>query len=470
MSDPVQGVVRPQPPRVMGLRDVVLFNIIAIVGTRWFTTAASQFGLASLSLWVLAMVVFFLPSATAVRELVDIDPGSGGLYRWVSRALGPLHGFLAGWCYWVNNLFYFPSLLVSAAAILAYAGGPSTVHLGNEPRFIAVVSLVALWFATWLNVVGLRVGKWLSNIGAFWGTWLPTMLFVLLAAWALIAHGSATPVTARALVPSRFDFPSIYLFSTMLFAYGGLELAPTMGGEITDPAATLRRGVVVSGVLIVGLYMLGTTAMLVALPQETVSITNGMPQAVAALVGRLAAAPLAPLAGVIALLLTVGNLGGVGAWAAGGARLPYVAGVDRALPEAFGRLHPRWHTPYVSLLVQAGLASVFIVLSLLGATVTGAYLVLVQATIILFFIPFLYMFAAYLRLRRQRTMRTLVTGISGFLSVLFGIVLSVVPPPGEPWVLFEIKLIGGVVGFFGIGLWLARRSVSNGTASGPSAA
>ena len=468
MSEPQGSGGSVLPPRVMGLRDVVLFNIIAIVGTRWFTTAASQFGLSSLSLWVFAMVVFFLPSATAVRELVDIDPGSGGLYRWVSRALGPRHGFLAGWCYWVNNLFYFPSLLVSTAAILAYAGGPSTVHLGNEPRFIAVVSLVVLWFATWLNLVGLRIGKWLSNLGAFWGTWLPTIVFVLLAAWALVAHGSATPVTARALVPSRFDFNSIYLFSTMLFAYGGLELAPTLGGEITDPAATLRRGVVVSGIVIVGLYILGTASVLVALPPETVSITNGMPQAVAALVGRLSAPGLASLAAVIALLLTVGNIGGVGTWAAGAARLPYVAGVDRALPEAFGRLHPRWRTPYISLLFQAGVASVFIVLSLIGASVTGAYLVLVNATIILFFIPFLYMFAAYLRLRRRRTARTLVTGVSGFLAVLFGIVLSVVPPSGEPWMLFEAKLIGGVVGLLVIGLWLARRSVSGGTASGAS--
>src|SRR2546426_10120453 len=85
-----------QLPRVMRLRDVVLFNITAIVGLRWLTTAASQFGLASLGLWLLAMLVFFLPSAVAVRELADIDPGAGGVYRWGRRAFGPLHGFVAG--------------------------------------------------------------------------------------------------------------------------------------------------------------------------------------------------------------------------------------------------------------------------------------------------------------------------------------------------------------------------------------
>ena len=103
----------------MGLRDVVLFNITAIVGLRWLTTAASQFGVAALPLWVVAMLVFFIPSALAVRELADIDPGAGGLYRWVSRAFGPRQGFLAGWGYWVNNLFYYPSLLVATAATVS---------------------------------------------------------------------------------------------------------------------------------------------------------------------------------------------------------------------------------------------------------------------------------------------------------------------------------------------------------------
>src|SRR5437773_10936979 len=105
-----------QLPRVMRLRDVVLFNISAIVGLRWLTTAARQVGLASLGLWLVAMVVFFLPSAIAVRELSDIDPRAGGVYRWVRRAVGPLHGFVAGRGCWGNNLFYFPWLPGTTAA------------------------------------------------------------------------------------------------------------------------------------------------------------------------------------------------------------------------------------------------------------------------------------------------------------------------------------------------------------------
>ena len=220
---------RAELPRVMGLRDVVLFNITAIVGLRWLTIAASQFGLASLLLWAVAMVIFFLPSAVAVRELADIDPGAGGIYRWVSRAFGARQGFIAGWGYWVNNLFYFPSLLVATAAIAAYAGGPRFVHLGEDTTFVAVVSLAGLWLAVGMNLVGLRVGKWLQNAGAY-GTWVPLLAFVVLAVWSLTRHGSATAFTVPDLVPHQFDFQSINLFGLMLFAFGGLELAPTLGG------------------------------------------------------------------------------------------------------------------------------------------------------------------------------------------------------------------------------------------------
>src|SRR6059058_4733299 len=451
-------------PRAMRLRDVVLFNVTAIVGLRWLTTAG-RICPPSLALWGLAMVVFFLPSALAVRELTDVDPREGGIYRWVTRAFGPRHGFVAGWGYWVNNLVYYPSLLLTSAAMAAYIGGPGFVHLADSKWFIAGFSLGNLWIAVGLNLVGLRVGKWVQNLGAY-GTWLPAAIFVLLALWSFATHGSATPFTARALVPTHLDLPLLSLFATMTFAFAGLELAPTLGDEIRDPVATLRRGILLSGIGVVAMYLLGTAAMLVALPAETVSVTNGMPQATAALVQRLGVAWLAPVAALVAILLALGNLGGVGAWLAGSALLPFVAGVDGALPPAFSRIHPRWHTPHLALLVQGALATVFVVASLVGSTVKNAYLVLTQTTLILFFIPYLYLFAAYLRLRRARTAATGLIGLVGLAAVGFSILLGFVPPgdDGRPW-MYEAKVVGGVIGFMGLGLLLARRGVSEGTAS-----
>ncbi len=444
-------------PRVMRLRDVVFFNITAVVGLRWLTTAA-QFGPASLGLWILALVIFFLPSAAAVRELTDIDPGAGGLYRWVSRAFGPRHGFIAGWAYWVTNLVYFPSLLVATAAIAAYAGGPRGVHLEDTTWFVGAVSLVVLWLAVGLNVVGLRVGKWLPNAGAY-GTWVPAAIFVGLATWSLVAHGSATQFAPRHLVPERLDLGLANFFATMTFAYAGLELAPTLGAEIQDPVATLRRGVVVSGVAVVAMYLLGTVATLVALPAQQVSITNGMPQATAALVARLGTPGLAPAAAIVAVLLVIGNGGGIGAWLAGSARLPFAAGVDLLLPPAFARVHPKWQTPWVALLVQGGLATVFVVAGLIGASVRDAYVTLTSATIVLSFIPYLYVFGSYLRLQRRRTLLTVTGGWTGLAAVALSIALSFIPPAVGSPIAFELKVGGGVTVLLGVGVVLAARNL-----------
>ena len=200
----------------------------------------------------------------------------------MTRAFGPRHGFLAGWGYWVNNLVYYPSLLLTSGAMAAYIGGPGSVHLAESKWFIATFSLGNLWIALGLNLIGLRVGKWVQNLGAY-GTWLPAVIFIALALWSLAARGSATALTAQALLPAHLDLSLLSLFATMTFAFAGLELAPTLGDEIEDPAATLRRGIALSGIGIVATYVVGTAAMLVALPAETVSVTNGMPQATAAL-------------------------------------------------------------------------------------------------------------------------------------------------------------------------------------------
>jgi amino acid transporter len=282
---------------------------------------------------------------------------------------------------------------------------------------------------------------------------------VALAVWGFATRGSATPLHVSALVPTRFDLPSINLFATMTFAFAGLELAPSLGGEIRDAAATLRRGIALSGFAIVAVYVVGTASMIVALPQETVSVTNGMPQAAQALVERIGGSGIGWLPAAIAILLTLGNLGGVGAWLAGSARLPFAAGVNDALPPAFARLHPRWQTPYVSLILMGVVATVFIVASLANTSVKSAYLLLTQTTLILFFIPYLYIFVVYIKLRRQRSAATLLLGVLGLAAVLLSIVLGFVPPSDEvhPF-LYEGKVVGGVVAFTVLGLWLARNS------------
>jgi len=364
----------------------------------------------------------------------------------------------------VSNIVYFPALLVSTAAIAAYAGGSGTAGLAESTLFVAVVSLGCLWFAIATNLVGLRIGRWVPNIGAY-GTWIPAAILIGLAIWAFARFGSATPFTGR-LLPTHFNFELINFFATITFAFAGLELAPTLGDEIHDTAATLRRGVIISGVAIVAIYIIGSLAILVALPSDQVNVTNGVAQVVAVMAERLGGSWLLPLAAIVAILLALGNVGGVAAWLAGSARLPFAAGIDRVLPAAFSRVHPRWQTPYVALLAQGGFATLFVLLGLMGSTVRDAYVALQSATVILYFVPYLYLFAAYLRLRRERSLKTAWMGWAGFSTVALSIVLSLVPPAVESPLKFELKVVGGVAGFLLVGWWLGVRGVRQRTASG----
>src|SRR5690348_3730655 len=165
----------------MGFWDVLLFNIAAVLGPRWIAAAAHN-GTSSISLWILAALLFFVPTAFVVLELSTRFPHEGGLYAWSKEAFGEFHGFVAGWTYWVYTFFYFPGLLMASAAMAAYVGGGAGAHLANDRTFLIAGSLALLFVAVVLNIVGLDIGKWLQNAGGI-GTYIPLVMLIGLGAY-----------------------------------------------------------------------------------------------------------------------------------------------------------------------------------------------------------------------------------------------------------------------------------------------
>jgi amino acid transporter len=221
--------------------------------------------------------------------------------------------------------------------------------------------------------------------------------------------------------------------------------------------------------LITAMYIAGTVAVLTLLPAEDVAPTSGVFHAVTVGSRVLGVGFLGILA---AMLVSVGNAGGVGSTVAGIARVPFIVGIDRYLPEAFGKIHPKWRTPYVSILVQAVVSGAVLLLSQVNETMRGAYQVLVDITIIIYFIPFLYMFAAVIKLaklpdRLANSNAVLIPGGKlgvwvaagvGFVVVLAAIVISAVPPGDSAnKFLFEVKLFVGAFGATLLGLILYWR-------------
>jgi len=438
-------------PRAMGLGDLVLFNIVAVLSLRWLATAAAA-GPSSVSLWILAALLFFVPQGLAVSHLASRYPNEGGIYFWTKRSFGEGHAFLCGWCYWVNNILYYPNLLMSTAVVGTYVIGRGGTGMEGDWSYVLPATLGALWLAVGINIVGLRTGRWLQNLGAI-GTYLPGILIVGLGAYAALTRPPATPMTLDTLVPDLGDWSSLNLWASIAFAFAGLELCAVLGDEIRDPRRTLPRSILISAPLIAFLYIAGTVSVLWLVPTGEVNIVSGFLQAlhVGANDAGVALAWLAPAA---AAMYVIGNIGGVGAWITGPARVAFVIGLDRYFPPAFGKVHPRWKTPYVAILVQATLASLFLLISVLGrgTTVERAYLVILDTMLLVYFIPYIYLFLCYLIDRLRGAGRTPMTGralaaaigLSGLALTLLAMTIATVPPGGteQPW-LFRLKVIGG---------------------------
>jgi amino acid transporter len=467
-----QIAAAPTLVRAMRFRDVVLFLIITGFSVRWIANA-SVAGPSAAVVWIGACLVFYIPLVFTVLELSSRYPDEGGIYVWTKQAFGGFSGFITGWTYWASNLPYFTGILYFMAANALYLGGAHARTLAASPVYFVLASTLGLALAVGLNIVGLNIGKWLHNIGAL-GMWLPTVVLVALSAVVWTRFGSATPLTLPSFVPGT-HLKDVIFWSTVAFSLSGAESASMLGGEIENPRYTLPRALLLAGLIVPLIFIVGTLGILVALPPDHVTIISGFMDAITTFAARL---HIGWIVALCAALITAGAIGQCGAWLAASARLPFVAGIDRYLPAAFGRLHPRWGTPHVSLLVLGAISVVFIVLSQIGTGVSGAYNVMVSVAVIMYFIPYLLMFAAAIRLQNRpmppgvfrvwggRPVAILLAA-AGFTTTAVSCVLSLIPDPSDPNPLLSFTKVAGITAVtvaIGVVLYLlgaarARRAV-----------
>lgn len=459
----------PHPRRALGLRDLVLFYVVVTLSLRWLPLAAAA-GPSTIVIWLLGVVVVFLPLALCVMELSSRYPQEGGMYVWSKRAFGDSAGFLTGWIYWTSNLPYFPVLLYFAASNALYVGGTRWHALQSSPSFFIGFSIVGLSLALVLNLVGLNVGKWLNNLGAI-GTWIPVALLFALAFLVWSRFGPATSFATQSFKPT-LTVANCGIWATMLSAFAGAEAASFMGSEIKRPRRDIPRALIVAGFLIVAGYVLGTLAILVVVPREQLNSLEGLMQAISSSGARVGWRGLGP---AVALLICIANLGAVGAYLAAVARIPFVAGIDRYLPQAFARVHPRWGTPYVALIVQALFSVLIAVMGQAGSSIRGAYQILVSTTVIATFLPYLFMFAALIRLQSEPVEpgvmripggKPVATAIAivGFTATVLVVIGSVIPDASEPnkvLAVVKVVLLSAALVLGGAALyWFGKRRVA----------
>ncbi len=443
----------PHLKRALGVWDLTWLAIVAIANLNVVPVIAGS-GPATMWLWVLALLFFFLPQGISVIELSHRFPSEGGIYLWTKEMFGDLHGFLCGWCYWTANLFFIPTLLFYLAGVVTYSGTPVITKLAESPIFFGIITISLLWLATLANIFGLGVGKWVNNIGGF-GTLAGAAILIVLGIVTVFRFGMVIPLSSFQL--RHIDGSTLSSFGVICFALVGLELGPVMGDEIRDPKHSVPRSVLYGGVLSGIQYIGATLAVLLAVPQKDVKVLQGVLQGVDRMTSRL---NVGWLLFPIALLIGVSIIGSTSAWLGGSARILFVSGIDRYLPKLFARLHPKFGTPYLALVGIALLSSGLIVMSFAGkTTVKEAYVTLLDLAVVLQMISYLYLYASLARVAFSKhasqgfykQSRTRFAAVSGLLTTGVGLIVAFIPSHAVDSVWrFEIKMFVTCAAFLGL--------------------
>ncbi|MFY9556464.1 MAG: APC family permease [Blastocatellia bacterium] len=411
----------------LGLTDLALTQILFIIGLPW-VGIAGKLGPSHIIFWLLAIALFYLPSAAVVIYLNRLMPLEGGLYQWAKLGFNSFMGFMVGWNLWLFVILNCSEIGLQAATSLSYAIGPRGSWMAGSKLFISLLNTFIIGLLVVVTILGLGVGKWLHKAGGV------TMLltFGLLLALPILNYARGTIGEYRPLATAM---PALSLFSLNILgklgfgALGGFEYVAIHAGECRDPVRTIGRSVAVAAPLIAVMFILGTSSVLALVSSENIDLIGPIPQVLRLGFGKLGfAAQIVPFAIIAFLGIRIAQSS---VQFAGNTRLPMVAGWDRLLPQWFTRLHPKRKTP-VNSIIFVGAATLGIgLVGLIGVGEQEAFQLLWNASGIFYALTYLVMFAIPLVGAKGMGGRApfwlQLASLSGFLMTLLYVALSILP-------------------------------------------
>jgi amino acid transporter len=445
----------------LGLTDLVLSQILYVVGLSWVGTAAAKLGTSQIPFWLAAMALFYLPQAIVVIHLSRRFPLEGGLYQWSKLGLSEGMAFLVGWNLWLYAIVLLGAFGLQFANALIYAIGPAAQSLSGNHAFMGAVSGGLLGALTVVSILGLRTGKWVHNIGAV----LLMLAFALLVVLPVInvARG-----TLAAYHPLAVSAPALTILNLNIFgklavgALSGFEYVAVLAGETRNAGRNIGRSVMIAAPVIALMFILGTSAVQALTPAGQIDLIGPIPQAFRnGLGGSGVVAVLIPFA---VLAVSARSIGNSSLLFTATSRMPMVAGWDRLIPAWFSRLHARFRTPVNSVLFIGGGALVFTILGMTGVGEQEAFQLLDNVAGILYGLTYLVLFAVPLvglaRTGQRAPLWIRIAAAFGFATAVLFVVLSVLPIVDvESRLAFAVKVGGTVVLINAVGaaLYLARR-------------
>ncbi len=451
----------------LGVRDLVLTQILFIIGLTWIGVAG-KLGPSHVVLWLLAVVLFYLPLSAVVIWLNQLMPLEGGLYQWAKLGFNQTIGFMVAWNLWLYVILFASELGLTVATYLSYALGPSAAWMTTSAWFVSLASALAIALLALLAFVGLSIGKWVQNAG---GVFMITIFGVLIL---LPFLGLATG-HLQSYHPFRTEIPAFSLFNLNVLgkmcvgAFAGFEYMAILAGETRAPASALKKSVYYAAPVITLFFILGTATVVAYIPRDDIDLIGPLPQVLRVGFGPFGiAGTLVTIAIVMTLVMRVSQIS-VAFTAV--TRLPMVAGWDRLLPGWFSRLHATHRTPVNSILVVAVFSFAMSVISLVGVGQAEAFQLMFNASGIFYGLTYLVMFAIPLIGLRGVTPRPpwWVKGAawSGLVITVLYTVLSLFPIIQVASVgafALKITLVIVLLNLVGVGILVAARRRSNSVA------
>ena len=444
----------------LGLVDLVLMQILYVVGSGWVGTAA-KLGSSHTIFWLLAIVLYYLPQAAVVVYLSRLMPLEGGVYQWTMVGLGKFAGFMVAWNLWAYAVVIMATFGVTIATNASYLLTGGSASLSQLWWYTPMVSTVALLIVTMITILGLGVGRWVQDIG---GT-AHVLTFAALLIVPVIALGQGRQISYHPLDVSAPAFTpfSLNIFGKMaLGALSGFEYVAIMAGEARSPSRTIGRSVLIAAPVIAVMFILGTNSVIAFVPKDRIDLVSPIPQTLSVGFGGIGIARL--IVPALILLLLLRQVGVVTMLFNGNTRLPLVAGWDNMLPPWFTRLHPRFRTPTNSILFVSAITIGLSLAGQAGVGVQEAFQLLENAAGIFYALTYLALFAipifgvASLSRRPSRLLR--IGAACGFAVTLLYSTLSVFPIIDvASWQIFAAKIIVVIVGanLLGVAIYSAGR-------------
>ena len=409
------------------------------------------YGFSILFYLLLGFILFFIPLALVSAELATAWP-NGGVYQWIKEAFGNRVGFLAIWLQWAQNVVWFPSVLIVIASMFAFIFNP---ELANNKYYLFSVFVIVFWGSTFINSLGMHVSGLVTTICTVCGSLFPVAMVILLGlVWYFTGKPIQIEYSWHSFLPNLSSLSQLSLLAGVFTTIAGMEMPAVFANDMNNPQKSFPKAIGIAAILIFITYSLGALSVASVIPAKEIGLGSGAVSLFKVFFDQFNLSWATP---IMAALMTIGTAGMFNNWLPGPAQGLLVAAQQGDLPPVFRKVNKN-KAPINILITQGIIATLIALIILFEPTVNASYWIFYVLTGILYFILYVILFAAAIRLRYIRKDQPRVFKIPfgnvgiwvlssfGLLTALFIIFISFVPPAQikENLFSYELFLILGV--------------------------